>query len=85
MDIYKTDQYKEVFDPYPAEVNLRQRLYMEVKADSKDSHLVLFAQKCYATPTNKLDDKTSYAFIQEGLVQRNSRNKFRIIVHLYVL
>lgn len=66
MDIYKTSEYKAVFDPYPAKVYINQPLYVQVKAESRDSHLVLFAQKCFATPSKDVDDKTSYTFINKG-------------------
>ena len=66
MDMFKSDKYQKAYDEYPVLVKLGQRLYLEVKAESKDTKLVLFTQKCHATPTSDVNDKTSYSFIEDG-------------------
>lgn len=65
MDMYKTDQYKEPFNSYPVSVGLNQRLFLQVVVKSK-VELVIFPDKCMATPTSEINDEQQYEFIEKG-------------------
>lgn len=67
MDMYKTDQYKEPFNSYPVSVGLNQRLFLQVVVKSK-VELVIFPDKCMATPTSEINDEQQYEFIEKGWV-----------------
>ena len=66
MDMYETDQYKTPYDSYPVNKDLNAKMYLEVKVSSNDSKLVLFPEKCWATPDQDPENSKSFAFIEEG-------------------
>jgi len=66
MDMYKTDEYKDVVDSYPYLVNLNSPLYIKTEVKSKDSKLVLFIKNAKATPSPDYNDKENYHFIVDG-------------------
>lgn len=65
MDMYKTDEYKEQFNRYPVTVALNQRLFLQVVVKSQ-VELVIFPDRCMATPTSDVKDKQQYTFIEKG-------------------
>ena len=66
MDMYRTDEYKDVVDSYPHPVRLGDDMFFKVRVISKDSKLVLFIKNAKATPTSDFDDGTDYQFIEDG-------------------
>ena len=66
MDMFMSDKYEKPYDSYPVIQYLGQPMYIGVAAISKDSELVLFPQRCFATPTNDADDAKFYNFIDKG-------------------
>lgn len=66
MDMYPTSEYEDPYDTYPVRKNLNDKMYLEVKVVSNDSKLVLFPDKCWATPSPDPEDGKSFAFIEGG-------------------
>ena len=66
MDMYPTAAYETPYDTYPVQKDLNEKMYLEVKVLSNDSMLVLFPDKCWATPSPDPDDGKSFAFIEDG-------------------
>lgn len=66
MDMYKSSKYQEAYNSYPVVAYLGQPMYLQVAAISKDSELVLFPERCFATPTNDVNDNKFYNFIDKG-------------------
>ena len=66
MEMYPTDAYDTPYDTYPVQKDLNEEMYLEVKVLSNDSKLVLFPDKCWATPSSDPDDEKSFAFIENG-------------------
>ena len=66
MDMYPTSEYEDPYDTYPVRKNLNDKMYLEVKVVSNDSKLVLFPEKCWATPSPDPEDGKSFNFIEGG-------------------
>lgn len=66
MEMYPTAEYDTPYDTYPVQKDLNEKMYLEVKVLSNDSKLVLFPDKCWATPSSDPEDDKSFAFIEDG-------------------
>lgn len=66
MNMYPTSAFEDPYDTYPVRKDLNDKMYLEVKVVSNDSKLVLFPDKCWATPSQDPEDDKSFAFIEEG-------------------
>jgi len=66
MDMYKSNKYEEAYDAYPVLTYLGSPMYLQIAAISKDSELVLFVDRCFATPTSDVNDAKFYNFINKG-------------------
>ena len=53
---------------FPVDVLLRKRLFFEVSVVSKDKHLSIRADRCFATPTQARKNPLKYEFIKNGYV-----------------
>merc|ERR1712142_1144320 len=51
---------------YPLEVQVQDRLFYEVKLDSNDPRLAVFAENCSVTPTNHVDESRRYFLLKRG-------------------
>ena len=51
---------------YPYEVTVQDRLYFEVKLDTNDKRLTVFAENCSVTPTSNKDDPRRYYLTKSG-------------------
>lgn len=67
MDLYKTNKFENKYDSYPVEVNLNELLNIKVGVQSNDSKLAIFAEECWATPTDNADDsENKHKIIDDG-------------------
>lgn len=51
---------------YPMEVDVQDRIFFDLKLDTSDSRLRVFAENCSATPTKDKNDPRKYWLIQNG-------------------
>ena len=51
---------------FPVQVKLRQDLYFQASVKSKDKHLSVLAENCYATPSQDRQHVTKYHLIKDG-------------------
>lgn len=70
INLFEDKSYSKplVASDYPYEVTVEDRLYFEVKLDTDDKRLVVFAENCSVTPTDKLDDPRKYYLTKSGYV-----------------
>ena len=68
MDLYRTGKYVSPYkvSEYPVAVHPFGQLYCEARLDTSDSGLILFADKCVATPSMNPNHDVQYIFIDNG-------------------
>lgn len=68
MDLYRSGKYVSPYkvSEYPVAVHPFGQLYCETKLDTSDSGLILFADKCVATPSMNPNHHIQYIFIDNG-------------------
>ena len=68
MDLYRSGKYVSPYkvSEYPVAVHPFGQLYCEAKLDTSDSGLILFAEKCVATPSMNPNHAVQYIFIDNG-------------------
>jgi hypothetical protein len=68
INLYENDKYEEALTSteYPLEVAVQDRLYFEVKLDSDDPRLSVFAENCSVTPSQDKKDKRRYFLTRKG-------------------
>ena len=68
MDFYKSSSFAEpytIYD-YPVFKHLSDSIYIQYSVDTSSSDLVVHAETCRATPTNRPYDNPQYVFIANG-------------------
>ncbi len=68
MDVFKSSDYRQPYtsQDYPVSKTLSDRLYVQYAIDTSNPNLVVRAETCRATPTNKPYDSPQYVFIADG-------------------
>lgn len=68
LDLFRTSDYQTAYtaDDFPVELQLRHRLYFEVRVETKDSRLSILALDCYATPSQDRNSEPRYNLIANG-------------------
>lgn len=74
FEFYESERFITRKDPktYPVEVNLKQMIFMEIKATTSIPKTVLFVESCKATPYDNPNSRTTYTIIDNGCVRDNT-------------
>ncbi|XP_078590763.1 uncharacterized protein LOC144870462 [Branchiostoma floridae x Branchiostoma japonicum] len=66
MELFRTDGFQQPVTEYPAFVELQEMIRVQIKVNSSDTDLQVFAHTCVATPSDDPDDKTQNDVIIDG-------------------
>lgn len=68
MDIFQSYSFSNVYtvDDYPVFKSLADHLYIQYAINTTNVDLVVHAETCRATPTNRPYDSPQYVFIDNG-------------------
>ena len=68
INLYRGDGFTERLDngAKPVEISVQDRIFFEVKLDSDDQRLTVFAENCSVTPTSNKNDPRRYYLIKKG-------------------
>ncbi|KAJ7390056.1 hypothetical protein OS493_027581 [Desmophyllum pertusum] len=68
LDLFSNDNYIDPFtqDEFPVVVNIRSRLFFELRVDTEDKRLTIFALDCFATPSQDRNSEPRYDVIKDG-------------------
>ena len=68
MDFYKSSFFAQpyTFDNYPVFKRLSDFIYIQYSINTSSADLVVHAETCRATPTNRPYDNPQYVFIANG-------------------
>ena len=68
INLYQDEKFTQRLDngEAPVEVSVQDRIFFEVKLDSIDQRLTVFAENCSVTPTANKDDPRRYYLLKKG-------------------
>jgi hypothetical protein len=68
MDVFKDIDYRQPYasQDYPVFKSLSDNLYIQYSINTSNPNLVVRAETCRATPTNRPYDTPQYVFIADG-------------------
>ena len=68
MDVFKSIDYRQPYasQDYPVFKSLSDNLYIQYSINTSNPNLVVRAETCRATPTNRPYDTPQYVFIADG-------------------
>lgn len=68
INLYRDEGFAERLDngAKPVEISVQDRIFFEVKLDSNDQRLTVFAENCSVTPTANKNDPRRYYLIKKG-------------------
>jgi hypothetical protein len=68
LDVFENDYYSQSYtsQDYPVFKSLTDNLYIQYTINTTDPNLVVRAETCRATPTNRAYDSPQYVFIDDG-------------------
>ena len=68
INLYRDEGFTERLDngAKPVEISVQDRIFFEVKLDSNDQRLTVFAENCSVTPTANKNDPRRYYLIKKG-------------------
>ena len=70
IDFFKSNAFREAYttNDYPVFKRLSQNIYIQYSINTSNPDLVVRAETCRATPSNKPYDSPQYVFIADGWV-----------------
>ena len=70
INLYKDATFTEKLrsTDYPLEISVQDLLFFEVKLDTDDNRLTVFAENCSVTPTRDKNDPRRYFLTKSGYV-----------------
>jgi len=66
LEMFRNKLYNSKYYSYPVQVQLRDYLYFQVRANTQDSGLVLLIDQCYSTNTMNRRQSSEYMLINSG-------------------
>ena len=71
IDFFKSNAFREAYttNDYPVFKRLSQNIYIQYSINTSNPDLVVRAETCRATPSNKPYDTPQYVFIADGWVR----------------
>ena len=71
MDVFRKSDYRESYtsQDYPVVKSLSDNLYIQYSVNTSNPDIVVRAETCRATPTNRPYDSPQYVFIDDGYVK----------------
>lgn len=66
VNLYTDKDYSNKVDEFPYVIGISQRMYLEMRVESRDSGLILFPDECKATPSQDINDKPDHAIIENA-------------------
>ena len=71
INLYKNQDFTQRLDDgkQPVEISVQDRIFFEVKLNTDDQRLTVFAENCSVTPTSNKDDPRRYYLTQRGCKQ----------------
>ncbi|XP_038149454.1 CUB and zona pellucida-like domain-containing protein 1 isoform X2 [Cyprinodon tularosa] len=71
FEFFESQRFRKQVDTssYPLEVYLKQKIYMQIEADTSIPNTELFVESCRATPYDNPNSRISYTIIENGCVK----------------
>ena len=68
IDVFKSSEYRQKYtsQDYPVFKRLSDNLYIQYSVNTSNPNLVVRAETCRATPTNRPYENPQYVFIADG-------------------
>jgi len=65
-NMFQTDKYISKYTQFPVKVHIGESVYLQVRLKSNATGLSMLLENCWATPTQNVNDSSSYTLIKDG-------------------